>query len=198
VYTFHVKQKDRLKTLPVLHLLVALVFIFDLSHVHDNRIKDLIFLVIYLIASIFLLIAGIFYKRILNSLLKHFRLLFSESMLFLGAAVYFWSKGYSLVALSHAILAGVIILFLIYLRRREHGETIIVSLSNVILPGLAGQRIVEWNELTNVIKRDDLLTIDFKNNKLMQVQILNGEDISENEFNQFCLRQIDQGSAIKN
>ena len=54
------------------------------------------------------------------------------------------------------------------------------------------QRIIEWNELTNVIKRDDLLTLDFKNNRLLQVQILNADDISENEFNQFCLQQLNK------
>jgi hypothetical protein len=192
VYKFQVKQKDRLKLLPVLHLLVALIFIVDLSHVPENRVKDWIFSAVYFIAFLLLLIAAIFYKRILNNVWGHFRLLFLESMLFLGGSVYFWSKGLSLVALSHAILAGVLVLFMIYLRRRENGELIIVSISNVILPGLTGQRIIEWNELTNVIKRDDLLTLDFKNNRLLQVQILNAEDISENEFNQFCLQQLNK------
>ena len=190
MYKFQVKQKDRLKLLPVLHLLVALIFIVDLSHVPENRIKDWIFSAVYFIAFLLLLIAAIFYKRILNNVWGHFRLLFLESMLFLGGSVYFWSKGLSLVALSHAILAGVLVLFMIYLRRRENGELIIVSISNVILPGLIGQRIIEWHELTNVIKRDDLLTLDFKNNRLLQVQILNADDISENEFNQFCLQQL--------
>jgi hypothetical protein len=192
VYKFQIKQKDRLKILPVLHLLVALIFIIDLSHVPANTIKDWIFYAVYFIAFIFLLIAGIFYKKILNNVSRHFRLLSFESILFLAGSVYFWSKGLSLVALSHAILAGVLILFMIYLRRIEHGELIVVSESNVILPGLTGHRIVEWGQLTNVIKRDDLLTLDFKNNKLMQVQIINSNDVPENEFNQFCRQQLQE------
>jgi hypothetical protein len=160
--------------------------------VPENSIKDWVFSAVYFIAFLLLLIAAIFYKRILNNVLGHFRLLFLESMLFLGGSVYFWSKGLSLIALSHAIIAGVLVLFMIYLRRRENGEIIIVSISNVILPGLTGQRIVEWNELTNVIKRDDLLTLDFKNNRLLQVQILNADDVSENEFNQFCRQQLNK------
>ena len=67
---------------------------------------------------------------------------------------------------------------------------IIVSISNVILPGLTGHRIIEWSQLTNVIKRYDLLTLDFKNNRLMQVQIINADDVPENEFNQFCRQQL--------
>ncbi len=190
MYKFQVKQKDRSKILPVLHLLIALIFGIDLAHVPENRIKDWIFSAVYLVAFIFLLIAGIFYKKILNNISRHFRLLFLESMLFLGGSVYFWSKGLSLVALSHALIAGILVLSMIYLRRKENGELIIVSISSVILPGLTSERIVEWSELANVIKRDDLLTLDFKNNRLMQVQIINTDDIPENEFNQFCRQQL--------
>jgi peptidoglycan/LPS O-acetylase OafA/YrhL len=190
VYKFKVKQKDRLKILPVLHLLIALIFIIDVSNAPENRIKDWIFSTVYFIAFIFLLIAAIFYKKILTDVPRHFRLFSLESMLFLGGAVYFWSKGLSLVALSHAILAGVLLLFMIYLRRRENGESIVVSESNVILPGLMGQRIVEWSLLTNLIKRDDLLTLDFKNNRLIHVQVINSDDIPEDEFNQFCQQQL--------
>jgi len=62
VYKFLVKQKDRLKILPVLHLLVALIFIIDLSHVPENRIKDWLFSAVYFIAFILLLVTAIFYK----------------------------------------------------------------------------------------------------------------------------------------
>jgi hypothetical protein len=86
---------------------------------------------------------------------------------------------------------------MIYLRRKDHGELIIVSESNVILPGLTGHRIIEWSQLTNVIKRDDLLTLDFKNNRLMQVQIINADDVPENEFNQFCRQQLQENRSKK-
>jgi len=192
VYNLQVKQKDRLKILPVFHLLIALIFIIDVSHIPGAGIKDWIFSAVYFIAFIFLLIVGIFYKKTLHNVLRHFRLLFFESMLFLGASVYFWSKGLSFVALSHAIIAGVLVLFMIYLRRKEQGALIIVSGKNVVLPALTGQRIIEWRELTNVIKRDDMLTIDFKSNRLMHVEIINADDISEDEFNQFCQEQLNK------
>ena len=83
VYKLQIKQKDRLKALPVLHLLVALIFIIDLSHVPENRIKDWIFSVVYFIAFVFLLIAGIFYKKILHNVLRHFRCSFSNQCCFL-------------------------------------------------------------------------------------------------------------------
>lgn len=47
----------------------------------------------------------------------------------------------------------------------------------------------KWDELSNVILKDNLLTMDFKNNKLMQAEIVNG-DVDENEFNEFANRQL--------
>ena len=178
--------------MPVFHLLIALIFILDLSHVHQEGKRDAIFFAVYLIASVFLLIAGIFHKKFVSSLSKDLTLFLFESVLVFGAAIYFWSKGGSLVAVSHVILAGVIILFWIYIKKREHGEQIVVSQSNIILPGLSGDRIVEWAELTNVIKKHDLLTLDFKNNKLLQVLLIDADNIDETGFNKFCNEQLQQ------
>ena len=45
---------------------------------------------------------------------------------------------------------------------------------------------VTWDEIDNVILRDGWLTIDFKNNRLLQKQIDSGEnEASEEEFNEW-------------
>ena len=55
------------------------------------------------------------------------------------------------------------------------------------------QRTIEWNEVSNVILKDGLLTIDFRNNKLFQQLILNSDDdINEKEFNDFCRHQLNK------
>ncbi|MEI9943118.1 MAG: hypothetical protein WDN26_02770 [Chitinophagaceae bacterium] len=46
---------------------------------------------------------------------------------------------------------------------------------------------IAWDELNNVIFKDQWLTIDFKNNKLIQQKIeTGGAGINEKEFNDFC------------
>ena len=194
MYTFQVKQKDKSKILSAFHLLIALIFILDLTHVHEEGRKDWIFAATYFGACIFLFVVGIFQKKLLQNISTHLALLLFESALILCGAIYFWSKGASLVSFSHGILAGAIILFWIYLKKRENGEKIIITDVNIILPGLAGERIIDWNELSNVIKKYDLLTLDFKNNKLLQVQVINTDGINEDEFNQFCQQRL----SIKN
>ncbi|MBA4197347.1 MAG: hypothetical protein C0459_07310 [Chitinophaga sp.] len=48
-----------------------------------------------------------------------------------------------------------------------------------------------WDDVNNVIMKDGILTIDFKNNKLFQREINEevGRDI-EKEFNAFCAKQL--------
>jgi hypothetical protein len=190
VYTFQIKQKDRVRVLSTFHILIALIFLFDLSQSRLEGKKDWIFSAVYLIAGVILIIVSVFNKRFLPTLSRHLTLLLFESVLIVSGAIYYWSKGASLVAVSHAILSGTVVLFWIYLKKKENGEKIIVSEKNIILPGFSADRIIEWNQLSNVIKKHDLLTLDFRNNKLLQVQVVNADHINEEEFNQFCQQQL--------
>jgi hypothetical protein len=189
VYRFQLKQKDHSTILSAFHILIGLILVFDFWHSAKTSKKDWIFSALSIIASGFLLIVGTFSKKINLSFSKHLSLLLFETILVTGGGIYFWSIGISLVAVSHVLLGGSVLLFWIYLTRRKEGESILVSDLNIILPGMFSQRIVQWNELSNVLKKHDLLTLDFKNNKLLQVEVTDG-DIRETEFNQFCHEQI--------
>ncbi len=49
----------------------------------------------------------------------------------------------------------------------------------------------QWNELSNVVLKDGLLTLDFKNNKLLQKEIDSQTTPQlEKEFNEFCQSMI--------
>jgi hypothetical protein len=51
-----------------------------------------------------------------------------------------------------------------------------------------------WNDLANVVLKDNLLTVDFKNNKLIQKELDEGVSIqTEQEFNEFCRAQLSKG-----
>jgi len=190
VYTFQLKQRNWSKILSAFHILIGLILVYDLTHVREEGRKDWIFSTVYVIAAVFLFVAGVLNKKIISTLSKHLNLLLFQSILIMSGAIYFWSKGASLVGVSHAILAGAIVLFWIYLKKREYGEKILFSEKSIILPGLSGDRVVEWTQLSNVLKKHDLLTLDFKNNKLLQVQVINADHIDEDEFNQFCQQQL--------
>ena len=51
---------------------------------------------------------------------------------------------------------------------------------------------IEWRALQNLVIKDELLTIDYKNNKLFQAEIIPSLSNvgSETEFNDFCRLQL--------
>jgi uncharacterized membrane protein len=55
------------------------------------------------------------------------------------------------------------------------------------------RRHYHWNELTNAVLKDGILTIDLKNNTLIQKEIEDpGSAKTENDFNEFCRNRIQE------
>lgn len=80
------------------------------------------------------------------------------------------------------ILIALVMLYYIAKRRL----LVFISQEEIVYPSWP-ERKINWAELNNVILKDGLFTIDFKNNKLIQ-QMIDGSktSINEKEFNEFC------------
>lgn len=67
---------------------------------------------------------------------------------------------------------------------------ITVSKEHVIYPSFP-KKILQWSELSNVILKDDILTIDCKNNKVYQHLVRNSSQFAnEDAFNDFCRKHL--------
>ena len=98
------------------------------------------------------------------------------------------------IASSLPVIIGILIIISgliekIILQKREFGFSKIIIQEN----GLFGKKI-NWNELNRVILKDDILTIDYKNNKLIQVHTDNEDDedyeVGADEFNAYCQNRL--------
>ena len=56
----------------------------------------------------------------------------------------------------------------------------------------------QWSDFNNIILKDGLLTLDFKNNKLFQKEALDDDepDADEDEFNEYCREQLARNLEI--
>ncbi|HVU55472.1 MAG TPA: hypothetical protein VHD83_10475 [Puia sp.] len=60
------------------------------------------------------------------------------------------------------------------------------------------RRQYDWSAFSNVILRDGLLTMDFKDNRLFQKEVLDDEDeddADEEEFNDYCRARLEEFSS---
>jgi hypothetical protein len=65
----------------------------------------------------------------------------------------------------------------------------------IVKSGIIPQKI-PWESLNNVLIKDDLLTIDYKNNKLFQAYTDDADDeeyeVGDDEFNAYCRERLQQ------
>lgn len=55
----------------------------------------------------------------------------------------------------------------------------------------------EWDQFNNVVLRDNILTLDFANNRLIQMEIEHASSVSETQFNAFARQQLTHLSIEK-
>jgi len=94
------------------------------------------------------------------------------------------------IAMEYWVFAGINLILgaFYFVARREKNVT--VNKNYILYPSLPAKHI-RWEELSKVILKDGLLTIDFKNNKLIQQEVdENKTKVEEKEFNDFCSNQL--------
>lgn len=107
-----------------------------------------------------------------------------------------WIAGtISWMLLNYWVAAGVsLILFFLFLVSVKPLKIMLSSNDITVLS--FPTRTFNWIQLSNVVLKDDILTIDFKNNKLLQTEIDNGANvINEKEFNDFCKQHLNINKA---
>ena len=107
---------------------------------------------------------------------KHNKEMYYSKALLIAGLV--WTK---MPYMPWLIVVFVLLAFLEY--QAKLAPEIGFSPDHIVFNGLFKKKY-QWSEIDNVILKDGLLTIDFKNNKLFQKEIDSGEnEASEPEFN---------------
>ena len=92
--------------------------------------------------------------------------------------------------LHQYIPAFVQVLFAVFSVASIRRFIVLVHSDKIIYPSFPGKYIL-WKDLNSVILKDGLLTIDFKNNKLIQQLIdESSSSINEKDFNDFCKSKL--------
>ncbi len=107
-----------------------------------------------------------------------------ENFSYLMALLYasFWMKHVGMIAMF-IFLA----IFVFGLSIQNKKTKVIVLTNGLKLTRLFKTVFYDWDKLENVVLKDNLLTIDFKTNKLVQAEIEESKDvIEEHNFNRFC------------
>ncbi len=126
-----------------------------------------------------LVLAVILYMKQPQKVKKEYFFLFAT----LSTALYWVLLGFWWIGLLVALLA---VLYTV------SKKILVVKISeqHIEYPSFPTQ-IIPWNKTNNIVLKDGLLTIDLKNNKLIQQPIDEKKTtVNEQEFNDFCRQQM--------
>ena len=157
-----------------LHIVAAGVFALNAA---DKNIK----LSVYILLGFYaLIILAYFFLRRRKKALETFSLILA--LLYAN----FWFQFVGVIAV---IIFVLVYLFVTVVQQKK--TNVLFSEQGVHLTKVFKTNIYPWREMDNVILKDNLLTIDFKSNKIIQAEIIDAAAaVDEIKFNLFCSEQL--------
>ena len=68
---------------------------------------------------------------------------------------------------------------------------------NAVVINTLFRRYYQWTDFNNIVLKDDILTLDFKNNRLLQRETVDEEgDAGEDEFNDYCRDRLAKAHSV--
>jgi hypothetical protein len=175
-----VLPNEKLKTYRYVTLFVIIINVlvsgFLFYHTTVPRTSQLSLLALVL-GSVGLIITIVRFKK---SIFKSFRV----EILFIILAL-------TWIILGEYLLGACVMLFAILGFYTNKKFIVVFSEAHISYPAFP-PKIYAWNDVTQVILKDHVLTIDLKNNKLIQVVIApeSAGTVDEGKFNLFCQKQL--------
>ena len=169
MYTFIIKDNgpdlDIIVTRAMLTLAALASMVF---HSDENYYLNLV-------AAFVLLLTAVFMKL----MLVKFRI--NKFVLLSAAACVLFIATHSITFALVLLVYGYLVKFL------NQKPVIAITNEGITIKKLFASQSFQWNEFSNIVLKDGMLTLDFRNNKLIQVSIdENKTVIDENAFNDFC------------
>jgi len=115
--------------------------------------------------------------------------IFFRLALLLAAVGWYLQPGWRIVSIIYFLAA-------VLEKQAKFPQEIAFDENEMVINSLP-KKYYSWNELTNVLIKDGILTIDFRNNKLIQKEIETHTSLKiEQEFNEFCQNRLHAQSAM--
>ncbi len=163
---------DRVSQLMI--ILAIAVFIFSLSMAVFNAMSVFfVFLIIAIIGQVFFIS-----KKQKKGIAPFYRL-----AIFTAAIGWYYQPGGKWIALVYLLAA-------ILEKQVKFPQEVAFDEVEIVFNTFP-KKIYAWSDITNVVLKDGMITIDFRNNKLIQKEIESQTSaLEEQEFNEFCISML--------
>ncbi len=162
-----------------LHIAAAM-FVLNTT---DNKVR----ISMYILLGFYAVLSTLYYFY-----RKHSKALETFSLVMALLYAHFWFQNAGVMAVIIFAAAYIIVSMV-----KGKSTSVLFTNEGVHLTRVFKTVIFPWAAMENVILKDNLLTIDFKTNKIIQVEIVEGSKmVDETEFNQFCNMQMHAADSV--
>jgi hypothetical protein len=145
-----------------------------------------------MLAGLASLVYGVFRKRIDTGYRYNYWLRLVQVISFTGLGVMMIGVGRTMDQVSVFIFAFLCILLLFSERRIFQDTTLYLDESGIRIPGYYRDYLVKWEDLSEVVVREDFITIFHRQRKYLQYQVMQDLSILEvAKLNAFCKEQLE-------
>jgi hypothetical protein len=182
----------------ILHIVVGFFLILNTKKYLDLSERDNTFLVLSVLCVAIASLAYGFFRRKIDLLAKYnFALRVLQVITFLVLGFHIVDLGTPIDYIG-IFLFVVLCLILMFSERRVFQQTVIILDDNgVKIPGLYTDHLVKWQDLSEVVVREDFLTLFHIKKKYLQYQVVQDLSIIEvNKLDLFCKEQIEKTRSM--
>lgn len=182
----HPNTITRLRLQPVMHMLIGILFLLNGIGIYKTPVPNWSMAVFFLVLGFASIAFPFFMKRFSNIQAANSLTRMIQAFTCFTGCLYFLENKEPLIGLL-LLLTGVASAYIGYAEYKIFQPAFArIDTMGITLPTTFSERLIGWNQLNNVVLRDDLLTLDFKNNKVMQLEVLDETGlVTAEEMNAF-------------
>jgi hypothetical protein len=122
---------------------------------------------------------------------SYFLQMIAKKLKITRVAVLLIATGVLWIGTHSFICAGILCCYAVLLNFLQKKPEVIIDKNKIVLKKLFKEDAYEWEAFTNIILKDGLLTLDFADNKLLQLNIDDHKTtVHESLFNSFCSERL--------
>jgi hypothetical protein len=184
--------EKRRRSTTLLHLAIGFFILIKASDYYKlTQYKQFFPVAILLLIASFSLFYGLFRKKLDLSGRRNFQLRLVQFIAYLILGILFANKSSSFDSVA-CFLFSAFCLMLFFTEKKIFNDTVIyLKEEGIVIPGYYKEHIVSWEDLTEVVVREDFITLFHVKQKYLQYQVM--QDLSALEtakMNAFCKEKI--------
>jgi hypothetical protein len=187
----HPSTATRLRLQPMMHFLVGILFLFNAIGAYHEPQPNYAMVGFFMVLGLISVVLPFVLRRFRNFAQVNAMARVFQAFACFSGSLYFLSHSKPDIA-ALLLAVGIGVAYVGYAEYKIMQPAFAkLDMTGITLPSTFGEKMFPWADLQNAVVRNDLFTVDFKNNKILQLEIIDDQPASQQEeINGYCQSRL--------